>query len=206
MTTTPPQPQPARPRTRPWRGVLYGLLLIAAVFAAWQANDLLQSTKDEPDAPARRPPAPRPSWPPSKSRIKQAPYAVSSTRSASGSQPATSITDILDDTEVEPLPPDAEDPVGIAPPPGAVGRSAHVIRDSSVVARYGWEGALADAVKHYERAFEAQGYRLLDSSADEEGRRYIKGEGALRRFVVVLRTDPQDAKMVSIEITVIRMK
>ena len=180
---------------------MYGLLLLALIFAAWQAHDLWQSMKDEPVPPAPRKLEPRPAGP-RRSTIKQLPYALTSTMPAAQSQPATSMADLLPEPDVEPIPAN-EDPVGVAPPDGAVRGKAHRMPDGSVVAKYEWVGLLAEALRHYQDRFGEAGCKLLDSSVDEQGRHYLSFQGASQRYVVALRSAGPEAKMVSIEVTVI---
>jgi hypothetical protein len=200
MTTTlPPVPSnPARPR-RPWRGALYALLLAGGIFAAWQAHELWQPAEGPmPHAP------PRATAPPSASprpRTRPAPRPFSRPGAATQSQPTSVLSGLFPEAgEVEPL---DEDPVGVAPPPGATGRRAHRLPDSSVLAQYGWAGSLPQAAKYYEQTLRDGGYTLLDTSTDERGWRYLSFQGQGRRVVVALRQDAPDANMVSIEVTAI---
>jgi hypothetical protein len=199
MTTVPHQPDKSSSRRR-WLKVLYGLLLVSAVFAAWQAHELWQSGRpEEPQPKVRVSPVP-PRRVQLSTRTWMGPAA--GTSPTAGSQPATMfVEDPFRDGGVEVL---EEDPTGIPPPAGASGRRAFSLPSSGVMAQYSWEGPLAEAALHYEDALRRQGFRLLDNAVDPAGRQSLKFESPDRRGVVVLRPDPQDAKMVDIEVSVVR--
>jgi len=202
-TSTPSVNGPVASRRRTWRAVSYGLLLAAALFAAWQAHEFWLSV-EPPSAPSPpRAASTRPSTSRPRARPRPAARAFSRPAPATQSQPATPFEDLLEESAVQAL---GEDPVGVAPPPGAVGRTAHALPDGSVAARYDWAGTVEEAARHYEQTLSAEGCKPLGASRDEGGWQYRTFGGAGRRLVVALRQDPQEAKMVHIEVTVIRTK
>jgi hypothetical protein len=207
MTTNPAPTNPPPARRPPWVRLLYVLLLLSGVFAAWQAHEVWQSSPGEPprkDAPRVNAPVVR--IPP---RARPMPLLPTRPAASSQSQPATGLGDLAND-----LFPDSSvakldgDPVDIAPPPGASGLKAFSLPGGGVMAQYVWRGSVQGAAKHYLDTLADQGCKLLDNSVDEKGQQSLKfrgdGPGDNRRVIVALRTNPQDEKMVLIEVTVIR--
>ena len=202
MTSSPPQSVPPAPRGRSWRPVTYGLLLLAGLFAAWQAHDFLVSVRE----------APSPSGPPAHERrgrggtalapIKQLNRAVAGTMPSPLEYPSSSPWDPLAESNVRALPGD-EDPIGIEPPQGAVLTRAHRAPDGSLIGHYEWIGAPADAARHYEKLLGEAGYRALPVRADEQGWLYLSFDGPDRRIAVVLRSPGPNERMASIDVTVI---
>ena len=201
MTASPPQPVPPSPRRRSWRPVAYGVLLLAGVFAAWQAHELVVSVRETPAPP--RPPAPeRRGRGPALAKIRQLGRAVTATMPSPAAPPSTAPWDFMADSNVQAVPGD-EDPIGIDPPVGAALGRAHRAPDGSVIAHYDWIGVLADAARHYEKVLGEAGSRALSRTVDEQGRQYLSFEGPGRRVAVVLRSAGPEGKIVSIDVTVI---
>ena len=198
--TSEPQPDAPPPRLglRTWA---VGLLLLAAIFAAWEAHQLWFS----PEARSPRPEAPtsatRPRVPPPRARTRPAAWLHTRPADTTQSQPASDLTDPWEDLDVQPL---QEDPVGFPPPPGANGLRAYRVPDGSIVARYGCLGTPQAAAEHYRKALAEAGYRLLDDSAGEEGWRYLKFDLQGKRTIVALRPNLEDAKIVDIVVTLVR--
>jgi hypothetical protein len=203
MTPSRIDPPPARRHAR--RVLLHALLLTAAIFAAWQAHELWFPAGPPPVAPPA-PNAQHSRMPATRPRARTRPAARLATRSASApatNRPESPLDDLLEESSVRPL---EDDSLGVPPPVGAVRRWAHVLPDGSEMARYEWAGSVEDAARHYDRSLAAEGGKLLNSSTGDGGWQHRSYEAPGRRVVAALRRDPADAKMVDIEITVIRAK
>lgn len=201
-TGSPQQGPPRSSARRLLQRVLYAVLLAAAVFAAWQGHQMwrqMQDLQGPPPSPAR---PVRPSLGTGAVRVltRPAPRAASSPAATAPTQPASGLAGLPGELAVESS---EEDPVGFAPPSDANGRRAYVMPDSSVVALYEWAGTVEAAAHHYRQTLQGAGYELLDASADESSWTYLKFGGP-RRVIVALRKDPRDARMVEIQVTVIR--
>jgi hypothetical protein len=199
--TNDPQPAPSGPR-KGWTWALVAVLVVLAIFAAWQAHELwfsLAADSRRPELPAGAA-RPRPARPAARTRpVRRLPTLPAPMVE---SQPDTSpFEGEWEEPAVEPL---EDDPVGIPPPPDANGRGAHRMPDSSVVARYEWAGTVAGAADHYRKALAEANCRLLDDSPREGGSQVLVFEGPGRRVVVALHPRPPEARMVRIEVTVVR--
>jgi len=203
MTPSQTDPPPARRHAR--RVLLHALLLAAAIFAAWQAHELWFPAGPPPARPSA-PGAERPRTASTRPRARARPAARLATRSASSpatTRPEFPLDDLLEETSVRPL---EEPSLGVPPPAGAVRRWAHAMPDGSEVARYEWTGSVDEAARHYDRALAAEGGKLLNSSAGDDGWQHRRYEAPGRRVVAALRRDPADAKMMTIEVTVVRTR
>jgi hypothetical protein len=193
--------QPSSARRRRWTGVAYALLLISAIFAAWQAHDLWVSERvgGPPLEPAPAVPLPVRTSP--RSRPATALPILSLPSSQSQSAPAIDV-EVFPDSDVGPL---REDPINIAPPEGATGLKAFAMPGSGVMAQYRGTGTVAAAAAHYKEALADQGCQLLDHSVDPGGRETLTFRGEGRRVIVALQANARDARIVDIEVTVIRL-
>ena len=200
MTDPVPNSDP-KPTRRAWLGVLYVLVLIGAIFAAWQAHQLWFSQQEQPSAEPEGPGARTIRVRPSRLSVRPTTLPALPPATAPATRPRDMLHGFLEETDIRRL---DEDPVGIDPPDGAAGLRAYRMPDGSVVASYSWSGRLAEAAAHYEEALRQQGCKLLDRSKDDEGYHYLKFSGDRGRVIVALRNDPRKTKIIDITVTVIQ--
>lgn len=94
------------------------------------------------------------------------------------------------------------DPTGVTPPAGAVFRGAFVFGGGRI-ATYEASGGVAAAADHYKTSLAAAGYVLAgDVTRPSRGRRLVFRKGR-SRITVGLRTAPESAKIVRVNVAVI---
>jgi len=185
----------AQTRERPLRRrrvlawLLYGLLLVAGVFAAWQIHVFVRSRGEDRSGQSARYRLParvaEPAWP------------------ASGlpelaTAPAASVG----------LVPFSGEPGGFAPPAGASRQAGFQRRAEGTFQQqvsYGYPGRLHDAAAHYEHLLRAAGFTLLRSMPGQAGcRKLIFTHDRMDVIVALRNIRRQDKIEVRIVVTVNR--
>ena len=183
----PEQCDAARRRHQAWLSALLLGMMVLAVLGAYLAGKLVQSHLESSRSPGRREvifpgPATEPTW-----RPDGAKEAWSNPLAAVGLAP-------LDG-----------DPHDVAPPPGATRRHAFRRRAADEVqqqAQYECAGTAEDVVAHYTRALEGKGFRRIKDGAGPTGRRTLVFSRGAVVATVGLRTNLEEAKMVTVVLTV----
>ncbi len=184
-----PDKKPVRPRRR-WLVGLYLALVAAGIFAAWQAHVLwlsrgLSSRTQRPNFTERQ-----------RLQVKLPPNVRS---------PADPI--LPDPLQESGLTEFTSDPGGVHPPAGAKrGLSRQVRADGKdyLHAGYEYRGDLAAAVRHYETAAAARGFRHVDDRIGRLGWRRIFLVKDRMHLIVALRKAGKKDKIVTIVVTLIR--
>ena len=175
-------------RRRAWGTALILGGLVAGVFAAWLAGEIVRRRLESSYRPPR-------------------PFAV---RPGPATRPEPAIdgpADLIDSplAAVGLLPADG-DPGGVAPPPKArrlYGFRRRLTDQAEHQARYEFRGTPDAAAEHYAPAFRARGFALLKDATDPTGRRVLVFEKAPAFATVALRRDRREPKMVIVVVTVV---
>ncbi len=174
-------PRPRRPtRTT----LLFLLLLVVGVFAAWQVHLALVD---------RRPDAPQPD--PREIARRNLPQMQP--------DPEASIDAFSDPASLVGLKKLASDPSPASPPDGAELRWAYRRSNGEVSVRYAWAGEVAGALAHYRRELDRRGYELHADDRRMMDARWLIAGNDRRRVHVALREDARKPRIVHIVVTVL---
>lgn len=196
-----------RGKTRPiLTGLLYVAVLLAGIFAAWQANLWLRARRDR-QSPSVKAPARQ------GSAAVRAHFAAGAESRAAATRRWTS--DLLatrpglDPLAAAGLGALDGDPGGLAPPDGArigVAFQTSTAQGIQQQAGYRWAGDIAAAAEHYRRQLAGNGFDLVDESRSGPENLRLLATRNQDNAIVILRKDAPADKMVNIIVMVATAK
>ena len=190
---------------RRWFWVLYAVVLIASVsFAAWQGIRFFRGGKKS-------------SGPPIFNSLRRSYGQIGPPALPPTTGPGEMTDNPLAGVGMTQL---DGDPGGIAPPKGAVRRSAFVRRtddEVEMMARYAWQGSADQAAEYYKKYLAGKDMKFLgeqtrtdrstttrpDSSRNARPRRIFVFHGLKRHVTVTLRKMPRNDEMLSITLNLV---